>query len=41
MIRRPLADVYYVESWKRYNWENTDHNILDYDDSSGRSLSFV
>ena len=23
MVREPLQDVYFIESWKRYNYENT------------------
>jgi len=28
-VRQPLADVYIVESFKEYNWENTDHLYED------------
>lgn len=43
MVREPLADVYYVESWKQWNFENTDHNIheIRHDNESALGQNFV
>ena len=31
MVRKPLADIYLVESYKKFNYENTDHNHPEVD----------
>ena len=31
MIRKPLANIYLVESFKKFNYENTDHNHPEVD----------
>ena len=44
MVRRPLADIYYVECWKRFNFENTDHTDVQRDNGGsgmGLDLTFV
>lgn len=28
-VREPLADIYFVESYKEYNWANTDHHHVE------------
>lgn len=29
MLKKPLADIYIVESYKEYNYENTDRSMGD------------
>ena len=31
IVRKPLADIYLVESYKKFNYENTDHNHPEVD----------
>jgi len=29
VVRQPLADIYIVESFKKFNYENTDHHHIE------------